>query len=104
MLGINNCLFLFKQHFQLPIVYSSSGLELIGGGFTTIFILDEFEKNVKDEPSKKKCKDEFFEKKVKDESSESEKYTEVFTCLLKAGQRILGPTAVMQYANKGEVS
>ncbi|GIY99693.1 protein ECT2 [Caerostris extrusa] len=59
------------EHFHFPIIYSSSGLELInqGGDFTTIYILEEFE-------------------------------GDVFTSLHKAGQRILGPTTVMQYAKK----
>ncbi|GFT90886.1 protein ECT2 [Nephila pilipes] len=69
----NEALIKAIEHFHLPIVYSSSGLELInqGGEFTTIYVLEEFE-------------------------------GDVFSSLHKAGQRILGPTTVMQYAKKDE--
>ncbi|CAL1276165.1 unnamed protein product [Larinioides sclopetarius] len=69
----NEALIKAIEHFHLPIIYSSNGLELIdqGGDFTNIYVLEEFE-------------------------------GDVFTSLHKAGQRILGPTTVMQYAKKNE--
>ncbi|XP_035205764.1 protein ECT2-like isoform X2 [Stegodyphus dumicola] len=69
----NDALIKSVEHFDLPIVYSSSGVEFINQGaeFTTIYILDEFE-------------------------------GDTYTSLHKAGQRILGPTTVMQYAKKNE--
>ncbi|KAG8199527.1 hypothetical protein JTE90_009369 [Oedothorax gibbosus] len=57
--------------FQVPIVYSSSGLELIdkGDDLCTIFIVEEFE-------------------------------GETLSDLLKSGQKVLGPTIVSQYAKQ----